>query len=265
MPLLAVLCLGNILYSGLVALRQRDLNLLLGNSSVAHMGFIFLGIASLNLLGLTGALFIMIAHGFLAALAFGLSGRLYQQTRTLEMSALGGLSRVVPFLATALILAMLAGCGLPGFANFVGEALVFFGAWKVYPTVTVLAVWGGLVIGAIYMIRAVRCICHGPLPNQWAELVDAADPWRRLPFVALLAGLLVFGFWPRGLTEKIQPAAAVILRVSEASAAGMAAGRVGPLSAVPANGRSRGLAPQPGLAGLEPLFSPRGDWGAVPR
>ena len=74
-------------------MRQKDLNLLIGNSSVAHMGFIFLGIASLNLIGVTGAVLIMIAHGFLAALTFALSGYIYQKTGTLEMSELGGLCR----------------------------------------------------------------------------------------------------------------------------------------------------------------------------
>ncbi|MBU6409557.1 MAG: NADH-quinone oxidoreductase subunit M, partial [Verrucomicrobia bacterium] len=144
MPLLAWLCLGNILYVGWVAMRQRDLNLLIGNSSVAHMGFIFLGIASLNVIGVTGAVFIMVAHGFLAALTFALSGYIYQRAGTLEMSRLGGLCRQLPFIGTALVMAALAGCGLPGFANFVGEVTVFFGSWTVFPWVTGLAVWGAL-------------------------------------------------------------------------------------------------------------------------
>jgi len=113
MQILAWLCLGNILYVGWVAMRQRNLNLLLGNSSVAHMGFIFLVIASLNLIGVTGAVVIMIAHGFLAALTFGLSGYIYRQTGTLEMGELGGLARKLPFIGTALLMAALAGCGLP--------------------------------------------------------------------------------------------------------------------------------------------------------
>ena len=137
-------------------MRQRNLNLLIGNSSVAHMGFIFLGIASLNLIGVTGAVVIMIAHGFLAALTFGLSGYIYRQTGTLEMDELGGLARKLPFIGTALLMAALAGCGLPGLANFVGEATVFFGAWKAFPLVTGLAIWGALMIGALYMLRAMR-------------------------------------------------------------------------------------------------------------
>ncbi len=207
MQILAWLCLGNILYVGWVAMRQKDLNLLIGNSSVAHMGFIFLGIASLNLIGVTGAVLIMVAHGFLAALTFALSGYIYQQTGTLEMSRLGGLCRKLPFIGTALLMAAMAGCGLPGFANFVGEVTVFFGAWS-QPSlhvVTVLAVWGALLIGALYMLRAMRHVLHGPVPEKWSGIPDASNVWRKLPYALLLASLLVFGCFPRLLTEKITP------------------------------------------------------------
>jgi NADH-quinone oxidoreductase subunit M len=215
LSVLAVLCLGNIIYSGWVAMRQRDLNLLIGNSSVAHMGFIFLGIASLTLLGITGAVLVMVAHGFLAALSFGLSGWLLQQTGTLEMDRLGGLLRKLPFIGTALVMAAFAGCGLPGFANFPGELMVLFGAWKGLPTAwfVVLAAWGALVIGAVYMLRAVRSVLHGPLPESWAAIQDATW-WRKVPFALLLAGLLLFGVYPRGLTEKIKPNAAIIVSLA---------------------------------------------------
>jgi NADH-quinone oxidoreductase subunit M len=207
MQVIAWLAIGNILYVGWVAMRQKDLNLLIGNSSVAHMGFIFLGIASLNLIGVTGAVLIMVAHGFLAALTFALSGYIYQKAGTLEISELGGLCRKLPFIGTALLMAAMAGCGLPGFANFVGEATVFFGAWA-QPTLhwaVVLAVWGALVIGAVYMTRAIRNILHGPLPEKFSNLPDASNIWRKLPYALLLVSLLIFGFVPKLLTEKINP------------------------------------------------------------
>ena len=204
MNILSWLCLGNILYIGWVAMRQRDLNLLIGNSSVAHMGFIFLGIASLNLIGVTGAVFVMVAHGFLAALTFGLSGYIYQKTGTLRMADLGGLCRPLHFIGTVLVMAALAGCGLPGFANFVGEVTVFFGAWQVFHTVTLLAVWGGLVIGGIYMMRAVRVVLHGPVPQKFADLPDAGI-WRKFPYALLLAALFLFGCFPKLLTSQIVP------------------------------------------------------------
>src|SRR5438093_372959 len=215
--LLALLCLGNILYCGFVAVRQRDLNLLIGNSSVAHMGFVFLGIASLSLVGVTGAVVVMIAHGFLAALTFGLSGYLYQQTRTLDMTQMSGLLQRLPFIGAAMVMAMLAGCGLPGFANFVGEVMVFFGMWKssldAAQRLVVVAAWGGLIIGAVYMLRAVRNLMHGPVAETCESVADA-NPWRSLPFVLLLGTLTVFGSFPNLLTEKIKPSAAVIVKLA---------------------------------------------------
>lgn len=206
LDLMAFLCLGNIFYCGLVAMQQKDLNLLIGNSSVAHMGFVFLGIASLSLIGVTGAVLVMIAHGLLAALSFGLSGYIHQQTGTLEIQRLGGLLRQMPFIGASLLMAMLAGCGLPGFANFAGEVMVFFGAWEESSLhfAVVVAVWSALVIGAVYMMRGVRNILHGPARAEWEGVVDARDAWRRLPFALLLASLLVFGFFPRLLTDKIK-------------------------------------------------------------
>jgi len=220
MQVLAWLCLGNVLYVGWVAMRQKNLNLLIGNSSVAHMGMIFLGIASLNLIGVTGAVVIMVAHGFLAALTFGLSGYIYNQTGTLEIAELGGLAKKLRFIGVAFVMAAMAGCGLPGFLNFVGEATVFFGAWSqpALRVVTVLAVWGALIIGAVYMLRAVRASLHGEMPGKWDHLADA-NWWRKIPYVVLLASLLTFGFFPKLLTEKIQPVTQQIVRLATAQPA----------------------------------------------
>jgi NADH-quinone oxidoreductase subunit M len=201
--ILALLCLGNILYCGWVAMRQRDLNFLIGNSSVAHMGFVFLGIASLSVIGVTGAVLVMVAHGLLAALTFGLSGYLYNHAGTLDMNKLGGLLKKLPFIGTVMIVAMFAGCGLPGFANFVGELLVLFGSWGTLPWFVVAGAWGALVIGAIYMLRAIRDVWHGA-PAETAAIQDASA-WRKVPFVLLLAALIVTGVWPRLLTDKIEP------------------------------------------------------------
>src|SRR6266478_4772130 len=205
MPVVAWLCLGNLVYCGLVAMRQKDFNWLAGYSSVAHMGFVLLGIATLNLIGVTGAVLVMIAHGFLAALIFGLSGYVYQQTGTLQIDQLGGLLRKLPFIGGALMMGAFAACGLPGFANFAGEVTVFFGAWKAFRVVAILACWGALIIGAVYLLRAVRAMLHGPLLAQWATISDAPHLWRKAPFVLLLASLFVFGCFPRLLTDKIAP------------------------------------------------------------
>ncbi|HSU57410.1 MAG TPA: NADH-quinone oxidoreductase subunit M [Candidatus Dormibacteraeota bacterium] len=217
MHILAWLCLGNLLYCGWVAMRQKDFGWLIGYSSVAHMGFVFLGLASLSLIGVTGAVLVMIAHGFLAALSFALSGYIYQQTGTLGMEQLGGLLRKLPFIGTILIMAGFAGCGLPGFANFAGEITVFFGAWQTFPGLTVVACWAALLVGAIYMLRAIRSILHGPLSEKWANVADAGHFGIKLPFVLLVAALLLFGCFPRLLTDKIKPDAQQIITLISGS------------------------------------------------
>lgn len=210
--LLAILALGNLLWCGLVALRQKDFTRMLGNSSVAHMGFVFLGIASLNLIGITGAVLVMIAHGLLAALAFGLAGWLRAQTGTTDMEKLGGLLQSMPFIGTALLMALFAGCGLPGFANFAGEITIFFAAWKAdFKVIAALAAWAALVVGAVYTLRAARRLLHGPLPDNGRAGTDASDWFTKLPYALLLAALLLFGFLPRLLTDKISPAAERLL------------------------------------------------------
>ena len=215
LEVLAWLALANLLFCGLVAVRQKDLNQLIGNSSVAHMGFIFLGIASLNVIGLTGAVLVMIAHGLLAALAFGLSGHLYQQHGSLDMTRMGGLLRKMPLAGTALLMAMMAGCGLPGFANFAGEITIFFAAWSAgFQTITVIAAWSALVIGGLYMLRAIRNILHGSQGEDWDNASDA-KPLVATAFSLLLAMLLVFGFAPNLLTKRINGEVEKIVRLAK--------------------------------------------------
>jgi NADH-quinone oxidoreductase subunit M len=214
MPILAVLCVGNLLHCGFVALRQKDLNLLIGNSSLAHMGFAFLGIASVNVIGLTGAVLVMVSHALLAALSFALSGWLRIQTGTTEMARMGGLLHRMPFIGSVLVLCFMAGCGVPGFANFAGELAVLFGAWERLPWLVVAAAWGGLVIGGVYMLRALRSILHGDLRDELKSVIDAPGMWRRLPFVLLAAGLLWFGVFPRLVTSRIEPS---IQRIAQAA------------------------------------------------
>ena len=112
----------------------------------------------------------------------------------------------------------MAGCGLPGFLYFVGEVSVFFGAWQVpaLRTVTVLAVWGALVIGAVYMLRAVRAVMHGPAREDATYGANATDAnlWRKLPYVILIVSLLVFGFFPKLLSEKIKPVTEQIVNMA---------------------------------------------------
>jgi NADH-quinone oxidoreductase subunit M len=163
---------------------------------------------------------VMIAHGLLAALTFGLTGYLRQQTGTLEMAQLGGLLKRLPFVGAALAMALFAGCGLPGFANFIGEVMVFFGTWKLMPEVVSVAAWAALIIGAVYMMRAIRNVLHGPPRDAWNGVTDAST-WRKIPFVLLLAALLLFGCLPGLLTGKIQSNTGSIVTSSKGKTASM--------------------------------------------
>ncbi|MCX7827000.1 MAG: proton-conducting transporter membrane subunit, partial [Verrucomicrobiae bacterium] len=215
--LLVILLLGNIVYAALVAMTQKNLNYLLGYASVAHMGFAFLGIATLSLIGVTGAVLVMFAHGILAALLFSLSGYLQSQTGTREIADLGGLCKPLPFVGTLLVVAGFASVGLPGFGNFVGEAVVLFGAWKMeawniklgaltVPWPVPIAIWGGAIIGAVYMLRALRDICFGPVPARWQQLTDA-NIFARVPYGLLLGVLIWIGCYPKPLADTIVPSA----------------------------------------------------------
>jgi NADH-quinone oxidoreductase subunit M len=127
------------------------------------------------------------------------------------MDKLGGLLRQMPFIGTAIVMAFMAGSGLPGFANFPGELSVMFGAWKTLPWFVVAAAWGGLVIGGVYMLRAIRAVVHGPAKAEFKHVGDA-NYWRRLPFLVLLAALIWFGIRPDSLATSIQPVVAEILK-----------------------------------------------------
>jgi NADH-quinone oxidoreductase subunit M len=214
--ILLALLLGNILYIGLVTIAQKRLDLTLGYSSVMHMGYIFLGLASMNVIGQTGAALLLFAHGLSIAALFAIMGEIRTRTGTTRFDELGGLAKTSPFLSLAFGLAMFASIGLPGFANFAAEILVFFGAFGADATLTkgpvtlsflqwatVGGLWG-IVISTVYMLRAYRRIFFGPLPEALREQTDVGIN-TRWPLVLLLAALLVVGFYPSALVNLIKP------------------------------------------------------------
>jgi NADH-quinone oxidoreductase subunit M len=212
MYLLAILLLGNIIYIGLVTVAQKQLDWMLGYSSVMHMGYIFLGIASANILGTTGAAALIFAHGLSIALLFAIAGEIRSRTGTLTFEDLGGLAKVMPFAGLAFGFAAFAAIGLPGFANFASEIMIFFGAirngWSMerfhlFQIATVLALWG-VVISTVYMLRAYRSTFMGTMNERWTKLVDLGGALK-IPVALLLAGLLWFGFFPQTLVHMVMP------------------------------------------------------------
>ena len=209
-PIVAVLCVVNILYGAWAAMAQKDMKFVIGFSSVSHMGYAFLGLASFNQVGLTGTVFFMFAHGVMAALCFALIGFIYDQTHTRMIPDLGGLAKQLPFISICFVMAAFASSGLPGFANFVSEILIFFSAWESYRWQTVLAIFG-IVVTATYMLRMTRNVFFGPLKPEWAKLNDAKGFFQKFPYSLLVVVLLIFGFWPSLLLDVIRPTTETII------------------------------------------------------
>src|SRR5437868_3964121 len=155
---IALLGVIGIVYAAGVALRQRDLKFVIGYSSVSHMGFVLLGLATANALGVGGAVLQMFSHGVIAALLFAVAGRMvYRRTHTRELEVLSQmqLSRALPFAAFTFVVASAASMGIPGFSGFAAEITILIGAWKSYP----LAVWitgAGMVLVAAFTLRALK-------------------------------------------------------------------------------------------------------------
>ena len=232
MPLVAVLCMMNILYGGYVAMSRRDLKFMVGYSSSSHMGYVLLGLASLNIIGFNGAVLLMFAHGIMTGLAFGLIGFLYDQTHTRllpdwagqygydsanahdpsqkKYPELSGLAKQLPFLGFFFIATAMASSGLPGFANFVSEFMIIIGTFRAYPIQTVLATFG-VVITAVYYLRAIRAAFFGEINPKWKTLRDPTTFRERLPFYTLLLVLLIIGFYPAILVNLIHSGSASIL------------------------------------------------------
>ncbi len=217
--ILLILIVGNLLYVGLVTIAQKRLDWMLGYSSVMHMGYIFLGIVALDDLGLSGAGLLMVAHGLSIAALFALCGSLRERTGTLEFSELGGLGKVTPRMGLLFGFAAMASIGLPGFANFPGELLVFFGAFSAdgdlgssmswLQITTVVGVWG-VVISAVYMLRAYRKVFFGSMSDRWSEIADIGF-WPKISVIFLVGVLLLFGFRPQLLLELVTPSVSLLL------------------------------------------------------
>lgn len=214
---LLLMLVGNIVVVGLVTIHQDRLDTLLGNSSVMHMGYIFLGIAAGSPIALNGAVLLMFAHGISIALLFALCGRMRAQLGTLEFSRLGGLATNAPFMSVLFAFGTFASIGLPGLANFAGEVMVFIGSFDITVAnlttglknihwATIFALWG-VVMSAVYMLRAYRNLFFGtPATGLFMTDVPMA---HRFPFVLLVITLLVVGCCPSLLTDLIQTTFAV--------------------------------------------------------
>ncbi len=214
----ALLAVIGIVYGALVALVQSDFKFVIGYSSVSHMGFVLLGLMTLNQIGMTGAVLQMFSHGVIAGLLFAIVGRIvYERTHTRQLADLETmhLSKRLPFAAWAFVIAGVASMGLPGFSGFVAEFQVLAGSWRSDPWWTGAA-GVGVVVGVAYTWRALERAFFSDLPpiahvHEHGHAL-AAITWPEVTGVSMLIGVsLIVGLYPKILLDAIEPAVKAML------------------------------------------------------
>ena len=199
---MAVLATVGIVYGTFVGLAQTDLKSVIAYSSVSHMGIVGLGLSTVTVGGLNGAVFQMFAHGIMTALLFSSTGYIYDRTHTRMIPELGGVSKVMPVASTYFILGALASMGVPGFASFWAEVVVFISALRVYPLRGAIAI-GALVVSALFMLRVVQSTFYGERNLRFARLPDVPLDLG-LPRVILIIVMVFFGLFPWFVLDVIQ-------------------------------------------------------------
>ena len=204
MPALVVLAVINILYGAVSAMGQTDFKYVIGYSSVSHMGYVLLGLATMSEVGINGAAMQMFSHGLMTALMFAMVGVIYDQAHTREIAAFGGLTGKMPRVAIYFIIAGLTSVGLPGTSGFVAEFNVFVGTFQTYPWAGGLAVLGA-GITAIYIFRLLATSFFGSFNEErWGGLKDM-NKYELAGGALLLVFIAFMGLWPDPFVDKISP------------------------------------------------------------
>jgi NADH-quinone oxidoreductase subunit M len=212
LPYLAAFGVINIIYGSFVAFLQPDLKALVAYSSIGTLGFILLGTASGNAVGLNGAVFQQVSHGLYSALLFILVGVIAARTGTRKISELGGLAARMPWAGGLLALGALAAMGLPGLAVFVSEFMSITGGYAAFPVQGVLASLG-IILSAVYLLYMLSRVIFGPIERQAYEQIDDAGPAEMASVVPLALLLVVLGVFPALLISIQRPAVDAVLAV----------------------------------------------------
>ena len=202
--LFGLLAICGIVYGVFVGLAQTDLKYVIGYSSVSHMGIVALGLATGTVDGLNGSVFQMFAHGIMTALFFSAVGYIYDRTHTRDIHELGGFCKIMPVASAFFITAALCGAGVPGFASFWAELLVFIAAVKVFGVGGLIAL-ASIVVGALFALRVVQNSFYNE-PNPKFVHFEDVSPFLGLPRMILIATLILFGIFPSLMLDVIKTA-----------------------------------------------------------
>jgi NADH-quinone oxidoreductase subunit M len=200
-----ILSLIAVVYTSLVALVQTDMKKLIAYSSVAHMGFVTLGIFSFTQQGLDGAMFQMISHGVVSGALFLCVGVVYDRMHTRDIAQYGGVVNVMPYYAAFFMVFTMASAGLPATSGFVGEILVLVGTYRAVPWAAVIAATG-LILGAAYMLFLYRRVVFGEISNPHVSEMKDMNTREWLYFVPLVVGVIWMGIHPVAITRTVSPA-----------------------------------------------------------
>jgi NADH-quinone oxidoreductase subunit M len=218
-PLIFALSVIAIVYTSLVAFRQTDIKKLIAYSSVAHMGFVTMGIFSGNAVGEQGALFQMLSHGVISGALFLCVGVVYDRMHTREISFYGGLVTRMPWYAATFMLFTMGNVGLPGTSGFVGEIMTMTGTYGV-STWTALIATTGVILSAVYALNLYRAVIFGTITNPKLETITDLD-WREVAiFAPLIAATLVLGVYPGAVFNLTQSSVDHLVSVYQAAIGG---------------------------------------------
>ncbi len=208
MPVLISLGTVNVLYGAVSAMSQQDLKYIIGYSSVSHMGYVLMGIATLDRIGMGGAVLQMFSHGVMTALMFLLVGAIYDRTHVRDIGVLNGLFGRMRVTSFFFVIAGLTSLGLPGLSGFIAEFMVFTGAFRTYLPLAVLAVIGA-ALTAVYILRLLARTFYGVPDERWSGLGDASVIEKSVGGAFVMVIIFV-GVWPEPLMRVINVGVATI-------------------------------------------------------
>jgi len=196
----------SVIYGAFGAVWQKDLKYINAYSSVSHCGLVLFAILMFNQTAINGAIMQMISHGIMTALFFALIGMIYGRTHTRYINEMGGLMKVMPFLAVAYVIAGLASLGLPGFSGFVAEMTIFVGSFQhpdTFHRVATVIACSSIVVTAVYVLRVVGMLLLGKIRNPEFETLSDAKWYDKMSVVALISGITIIGVAPLWLSDMI--------------------------------------------------------------
>jgi NADH-quinone oxidoreductase subunit M len=206
--------LVGIVYTAMVAAVQPNAKKLVAYTSVAHLGFVILGVFAYNLQGLQGALLVMIGHGLSTPMLFFMLGMLYERRHSYEIDDFGGLAASLPLFATLLVFAAMASIGLPTTAGFVSEFLVLLGTFQGHPWFA-LAATTGVIFAAYYMLPMVQKVAFNALSKPANRAIPDLNRRELAVLLPLVALILWLGFYPKPFLARMEPAARSVLQLTE--------------------------------------------------